>query len=57
MNNLTNSDLLILEELINEQIKEYLDSGYSKETEYVINLRNMLQKLNLKEYYNFDNFK
>lgn len=57
MNNLTNSDLLILEELINEEIKEYLDSGYSKETEYVINLRNMLQKLNLKEYYNFDNFK
>lgn len=56
MNNLTKEDLGILEELINEEIINYLDSGYSTRDEYVINLRNLLQKLNLKENYKFDNY-
>lgn len=56
MCNLTKEDLFTLEELINEEIKEYLDSGYLINNEYVINLRNLLQKLNLKENYKFDNY-
>ena len=56
MNNLTKEDLGILEELINEEIINYLDSGYSTRCEYVMNLRNLLQKLNLKENYKFDNY-
>ena len=41
---------------MNEEIINYLDSGYSTRDEYVINLRNLLQKLNLKENYKFDNY-
>lgn len=53
---LTKRDLDILEEIINEEILSYLDSGYSKETEYVKDLRNLLNKLNLKEKYSFDKY-
>ena len=51
---MSKEDLSLLEELINEEIVSYLDSGYSLTDEYVINLRNLLKKLNLKEVYNFD---
>lgn len=51
---LSKDDLDILQELINEEIFSYLDSGYKLTDEYVINLRNVLNKLNLKEIYNFD---
>lgn len=54
MEMLTNNDLSILEELINEEIENYLQSGYKLTDEYVINLRKILKKLNLKEIYNFD---
>ena len=47
-------DLQILEELINEEIKNYLENGYKLTNEYVVNLRNLLRKLNLKEIYVFD---
>ena len=57
MINLTKEDLLALEELINEEIKNYLDSGYSIKDDYVIDLRSLLKKLNLKEYYKYDNHK
>lgn len=57
MINLTKEDLLTLEELINEEIKNYLDSGYSIKDDYVIDLRSLLKKLNLKEYYKYDNHK
>lgn len=57
MSNLTKEDFLILEELINEEIKNYLDSGYSIKDDYVIDLRSLLKKLNLKEYYKFDNYR
>ena len=54
MEMLTNNDLSILEELINEEIENYLQSGYKLTDEYVINLRKILKKLDLKEIYNFD---
>lgn len=34
-------DLNILQEIINEEILSHLDSGYSKNSEYVIKLRNL----------------
>lgn len=46
-------DLEILQELINEEILSYLDSGYKITDEYVVNLRKLLKKLNLREIYNF----
>jgi hypothetical protein len=52
--NITNKDLEILQEILNEELLEYLRSGYTLNDEYVINLRNLLKKLNLKEIYNFD---
>ena len=51
---MSKEDLSILEELINEAIVSYLDSGYNLTDGYVINLRNLLKKLDLKEVYNFD---
>lgn len=49
-------DLEILQEILNEEILSYLDSGYSSKCEYVVRLRNILKKLNLKEIYNFDKY-
>ena len=51
---ITLEDLEILQELINEEIKNYLESGYKLTNEYVVNLRNLLKKFNLKEIYVFD---
>lgn len=47
-------ELACLEELINEEIKSYFDSGYNIKGSYITMLRNMLKKLHLKEYYNYD---
>ena len=47
-------DLEILQELINEEIKNYLESGYKLTDEYVVNLRKLLKKFDLKEMYQFD---
>ena len=47
-------DLEILQELINEEIKNYLESGYKLTDEYVVNLRKLLKKFDLKEIYQFD---
>ena len=44
----------ILEEIINEEILSYLESGYELEDEYTITLRHLLKKFSLKEIYNFD---
>lgn len=44
----------ILEELLNEEIKSYLESGYKITDEYVINLRNLLKKFGLKEIYKYE---
>ena len=51
---LTKYDLSILQEVINEEIESYLESGYNLTDEYVIDLRKILKKLNLKEIYDFD---
>ena len=51
--NLTKEDLMILEEIINEEIHNQIDSSY-KDSYYVRTLRNLLEKLDLKEIYNFD---
>lgn len=54
MEMLTRDDLSILEEIINQEIENYLQSGYKLTDKYVIDLRKILKKLNLKEIYNFD---
>lgn len=51
---LDKKDLDILQEVLNEEILSYLDSGYKLDDEYTINLRNLLKKLNLEEVYDFD---
>lgn len=47
-------ELECLQEIINEEILSYLDSGYNIQDEYIILLRNILKKLNLKEIYDFE---
>lgn len=47
-------ELECLQEVINEEILSYLDSGYNIQDEYIILLRNILKKLNLKETYDFE---
>lgn len=53
---MSKEDLDILEELINEEIERYLESGYKLTDEYTVNLRKILKKLNLKEMYDFDKY-
>lgn len=43
----------ILGDLLNEEIKNYIDSGYDKNCEYIIELRKILKILGLKEIYKF----
>lgn len=50
-------ELAYLEDMINEELCEYLDSGYSLDDDYVVTLRNMLKKLGLKETYNFEKWR
>lgn len=47
-------DLSVLQELLNEEILNYLQSGYSVKDDFVIRLRTIIKKLNLKEIYNFE---
>ena len=47
-------ELECLQEIINEEILSYLDSGYNIKDEYVILCRSILKKLNLKEINDFD---
>ena len=54
---LDKNDLSILEEIINEEIQSYFNSGYNIEGDYIVRLRNILKKLNLEEYYDYDNWK
>ena len=51
---LDKKDLDILQEVLNEETLSYLDSGCNLDDEYIVNLRNLLKKLNLEEIYNFD---
>ena len=52
--NLTRDDLDMLEEIINNELESYLDSGYLLTSEYTIKLRNLLKRLDLKEIWNYD---
>lgn len=51
---LDKKDLDILQEVLNEEILSYLDSGYKLDDKYTVDLRNLLKKLNLEEKYDFD---
>lgn len=44
----------ILEELLNNEIYDYMFSGYSVTSDYIIKLRKIIKKLELNETYNFD---
>lgn len=44
----------ILQELLNEEILSYLHSGYSVNDDYVIKLRNLIKKFDLKEIYKYE---
>ena len=46
-------ELDYLEEILNDEISEYLRSGYGVDDEYIVTLRGILQKLWLKETYDF----
>jgi hypothetical protein len=51
-------ELNAIEGLINEEIESYCkDNGFSIKEEYIITLRNILKKLNLKEYWKYDEWK
>ena len=47
-------EIYILEDILNEEILEYLHSGYNVQDDYVKTLRSIMKKLDLKEVYNFD---
>ena len=47
-------ELECLQEIINEEILSYLESGYNIKDEHIILCRNILKKLNLKEIYDFE---
>lgn len=51
---LDKEELECLQEIINEEILSYLQSGYKVTDDYVILCRKILEKLNLKEIYNFE---
>ena len=50
-------ELRILQEIINEEILSYLESGYKISDCYIRTLREILKKLNLKEVYNFEKWR
>lgn len=54
MSNLSEEEKAILEELLNEEIKSYLQSGYKVTDDYVIVLRNLLKKFKLREIYKYE---
>lgn len=44
----------ILQEVLNEEILSYLSSGYKVTDNYIVTLRGLIKKFDLKEVYNFD---
>ena len=52
--NLTKDEHLALEELLNEELLEYLKSGYNLTDSYPVLLRGLIQKLGCSEIYPFD---
>ena len=54
---MSKEELEILQEIINEEILSYLQSGYELTSSYINILRGILKKLNLKETYNFEKWR
>lgn len=52
--NLTKDEHDALEELLNEELHEYLRSGYKLTDGYPVLLRGLISKFGLKEIYPFD---
>lgn len=50
----TREELDILEGVLNEEILSILRSGYGTKESSVITMRGILKKLDLKEYYRFE---
>jgi len=51
------NELNILEDLLNEEIIEYLRSGYGLDNKSVVCMRGILKKLGLEEYYDFEKWR
>ena len=54
---MSEEQLSIIEELVNEEIKEYFRSGYGIDNHYIIQLREILKYFRLKEWWDYDNWK
>lgn len=50
----TKEELNILEQLLNEDVEELLNSGYNLNNEYVVLIRNIISKLGLRETWDYD---
>ena len=51
---MSEEELSLLEEILNEELLSYADSGFKITDDCVIQIRSILKKLNLKEIYNFE---
>lgn len=51
---LNKEELDALEEILNEELESCLDSGFGLKNERVVLVRNLLRKLGLKEYWDYD---
>ena len=51
---MTEEELSLLEEILNEELLSYADSGFKITEDCVVQVRSILKKLNLKEIYNFE---
>lgn len=54
---MTKEELDILEEVINEEIRSCLRSGFGLDNESVVALRSILKKLGLKETYDYESYR
>lgn len=54
---MTKEELDILEEVINEELKSILRSGYGLDDKSVVALRSVLKKLDLKETYDYESYR
>ena len=54
---LTKDEAFNLQEIVNEEILSCLRSGTPLDDGYIVSLRSVLQKLGLKETYNYERYK
>ena len=48
---MSKEELVVLEQVLNEELESYLDSGYSLSSKWVITIRNLLKKLSMVFFY------